>query len=129
MIKTCDVYGCRYETPRSQYCPKHKRDRPKIKIDLPNTGQLYVIHFATGMVKVGWSKQASIRVAQQTKGAWSLGVDTRETWQSEATHATKGHERELITWCVEHSTEQRAAEYFAGLDFKTTCDQAKQILR
>ncbi len=91
-------------------------------------GGLYVIHFSTDIIKVGFSVETSSRVATQISKAWSLGVTTLQSWESEERGNAKQLETKLIYWCERQATELRNREYFKGLEFNSVVDYAKALI-
>ena len=147
---TCAVLTCRYPaTVKKPLCPKHEREERQAArvvnvpdpvssapIDIHSSrvrtatafkrGGLYVILFDTGMIKIGYSAKPGQRVVEHRKRAWNYGVSVVSSWSGRVREDILPCEAALANALAPLATEERAREYFRGVDFNHAVDQAKQ---
>lgn len=75
-------------------------------------GHLYVIEFASGVVKVGKSADPKERIARHTLLARAHGGDVVRTWVSPEHYRSGESERELIDFCARSGEPVAGREYF-----------------
>ncbi len=94
-------------------------------------GQLYVIEFSTGVIKVGMSRNADRRLAQHKADAGRYFIEVADRWISDLHAGFRANERALIKWCCWKSTKGGSAggEYFLGLDYGAAVAVAEGLLR
>ncbi|WP_433541169.1 hypothetical protein ACQP10_08575 [Streptosporangium sandarakinum] len=84
-------------------------------------GQIYVIAFSTGVIKVGQSKDGKRRVAQHRSDSAKHGVSIDHVWVSPLHLNYEGNEGELIAFCRRSGGRvaggNHQSEYFTGVDF------------
>lgn len=85
-----------------------------------------MIKFSTGMVKIGCSKEPHARVGEHSQDAWCFGVDVLDWWYGPVREDVMPCEAALANALAPLATEERAREYFLGVDFKQAVDLAKQ---
>lgn len=87
-------------------------------------GQLYVVEFDSGIVKVGRAGNAEARLAAHAKTGF-----IRSSWQSlRHPHCSKT-ERQLIAFCNEHGSLHGGREYFRDVEFEVVRTYADLIVR
>lgn len=94
-------------------------------------GELYLIQYATGVVKVGRSSVVGRRIEDHRRTAHALGVAIGHTWQSRTHCGHSQTETELIRLCRKFSPTQkgsRRGEYFTALDFDFGCMLADHVI-
>lgn len=75
-------------------------------------GHIYVVEFASGVVKVGKSATPEVRIAIHTKLARAHGGDVVGTWISAEHYCCGEAERELIDFCARFGDPVVGREYF-----------------
>lgn len=94
-------------------------------------GQLYVIEFSTGVIKVGMSRNADRRLVQHKADAGRYFIQIVERWVSDLHEGFRANERALIKWACWKSTKGGGSggEYFLGLDYGATVAVAEGLVR
>lgn len=81
-------------------------------------GYIYVIEFSDKTVKIGRTQSMERRGAQHDGDAQKFGLTIVRTWSSPAHRKYKSNENALGKYCREiPGSENRAREYFTGVDF------------
>jgi hypothetical protein len=76
-------------------------------------GHLYVVEFASGIVKVGKADNPKARVAAHAQLAEIHGGAVKSSWISRRLVAYTTAEKELIALCMRHGRVVAGREYFA----------------
>ncbi|WP_405149376.1 hypothetical protein OG589_14325 [Sphaerisporangium sp. NBC_01403] len=93
---------------------------PERTISTPsNHGQIYVIAFDSGTLKVGRAADAQARLAMHRREAARHGIGVTSQWCSApcSQHEAVLYERQLLAFCASRGTLRAGAEYFVGLEF------------
>lgn len=81
-------------------------------------GNLYIIEFSTGVIKVGKSSTNGSRERRHRVLAESMGIDVTRSWSTPEIVETDLLERVLIKFCSRYGVCRGGSlEYFSGLDF------------
>lgn len=88
---------------------------------------LYVCLFSNGHIKVGRSIDPASRIASHQSRVSCFGVQLAEYVTIPCALDVKAAEAALIDWCTEYAEERFAQEWFAGLDYKKTVEEANRI--
>lgn len=94
-------------------------------------GHIYVIEFASDVIKVGRSFSPEARLAQHAEMAKILGTGLTRSWVSEKHISCNDTERALIQFGHHHGEAVRPSgrgEYFKGLDFGYAQEYAERLV-
>jgi hypothetical protein len=105
------------------------RHESKVEPDvrMPGAGYIYVLAFASGRIKVGYSTNPRGRVGGQIAVARRIGVEAVGLWLSPLHVNASTNETALITWCRTATTARVGAEYFIGCAFSDVVEYAKSL--
>lgn len=102
--------------------------------DLPGKSDdgsyIYVLQFASGVVKVGTTRNAAQRLRQHAVSALQHGGEIVAHWVSDPHRDAAANEQALINFCAERAertTGGERGEYFSGLEFAPVVEFAKSL--
>jgi len=91
-------------------------------------GNLYVIEFSTGVIKVGRTQQKrGHRESEHERIAEAMGISVVRSWSSVTVKQVDTLENILIAYCNKLGTPRRSLEYFDNLDFDQIVEFATDI--
>ncbi|MET8985920.1 hypothetical protein ABZW49_10765 [Nonomuraea wenchangensis] len=88
---------------------------------------IYVVEFATGVVKVGRASHKEHRVADHARTAEKHGVPVVRSWVSEEHQEYAENETALIAFCTERWPLAGGKEYFANADYDEVVRYASNL--
>lgn len=91
-------------------------------------GQLYVVEFTSGVLKVGKAVRADSRIATHALHARIHRGDIARSWASGRHAGYDETERRLISGCKRLGQNAFGREYFRGVDFNTVCELAGRVV-
>lgn len=97
----------------------------------PAGSYIYVLQFASGVVKVGTTRNAAQRLRQHAVSALQHGGSIVSHWVSQPHGGAAANEQALIGFCAERAertTGNERGEYFSGLDYAPVVEFAKTLL-
>ena len=80
-------------------------------------GHVYVVEFASGVVKVGKAVDPEARLASHAKFAQIHGNSIRRSWTSTRHNDCSSLERQLIEFCKQRGVCVFGREYFKGVEY------------
>lgn len=92
------------------------------------TGNIYVVEFSTGAIKIGHSSNIESRVYTHKSLAEALGIDVLNTYVSPQINNCFEVESMLIKWCIENNADQRLREYFHNMKFVNVVNFVKSYV-
>lgn len=87
---------------------------------------LYVCLFSNGHIKVGRSTNPDARIAQHVARVSCMGVELVSREVVLCANSSSRREADLIARCAEAAERRFQSEWFAGLDFATVCQWARE---
>lgn len=94
----------------------------------PAVGQLYVVEFTSGVIKVGKAIRAETRIANHALYARVHGGDVSRSWASDRHSGYDATEQRLIAGCKAMGEHAFGREYFRGLAFERACNFAGMVV-
>lgn len=86
-------------------------------MSITNQGQLYVVLFSSGLIKVGRGSVASKRIADHARRLSCVGITVKNSRIVECAGDMCAAEATLIAKCVAAAKVRHKSEWFEGLDF------------
>ncbi|MFJ8929318.1 GIY-YIG nuclease family protein [Streptomyces sp. NPDC102364] len=96
----------------------------------PAGSYIYVLRFASGVVKVGMTRNAGQRLRQHATSALQYGSEIVDHWVSRPHGGAEANEQALIAFCAdraERTTGNERGEFFTGLEFTPVVEFAKTL--
>lgn len=91
-------------------------------------GHIYVVEFATGIVKVGKTSSPTRRIRAHGRAAAIHGTEIANCWISQPHQNWSTNERQLIQFCASRGTQVAGrGEYFRGVSFADASQFAEAL--
>lgn len=93
----------------------------------PSEGHIYVLQFASGVVKVGYTATPQSRITQHAVSAAPHGGVIVAAWLSAPHINAQANETQIISFCRAHNATQIGQEYFTAIDFAKVVGHAESL--
>lgn len=109
----------------AQIYPRNESDRYNLR--RKHERHVYVVEFASGIVKVGQAMILKDRLNTHVRTAQAHGDSVTRTWASDVHIGYGDNERALIAFCAERWEPAIGAEYYRDADFDQIVEYAQGL--